>query len=280
MARPSRQQRQVAELLRTFEPAIAQAFRDAIAKATASIDLKQLKAALESRDIERAVRLFRLEQGAFFPLADAIRSAYVAGGALTGSGLPLSLGATFGFNGRHMRAEAWITRQGGDLITGIMDDTLQMVRDVVTAGVSEGTASVSIGRDLVGRKVGRKRVGGFLGLNGPQTDSVLSGRAKLLSGDPKLMREYLNLSLRDRRFDGVIRKAIDGGGKISVGQADRIIEGHKSKALLHRGRVIAKNETHTALAAGREEGFQQVLEGGKVESISVRWQHKIGRAHV
>ena len=285
-AKPTRQQHQVAELLRAFEPKIEKAFRDAISKSAGAIDLKKLIAALELGDVEHAVRLFRLEQGVFFPLSDALRSSFMAGGALTGSGLPMGVSASFGFDGRHVRAEAWAARHAGYLITTVLDDIMHMARDVILDGLREGRGSAKVARDLMGRKVGRVRVGGFLGLNGPQTDDVI--RARQILSDPKQIRKYFikdrktgrmkpRFELSDRRFDRQILKAIREGRGISGDKLDQIIEGHKSKALLHRGKVIAKQEAHTALAAGREEGFQQLLDGGNVESVSVRWQHNLSQ---
>jgi len=276
VARPTvSQQRQIADLMKHLEPQIEKAFLDAIAAMRGAIDTTALIEALKANDIERAVNLFRQNSGVFFELHEALRSGFIGGGALVGPTLPKMPRGGFAFNGRHWRAEAWIKAVGGDLIQGIQDDSLAMVRSVITSAITEGKGAQVIARDLTGRMVAGKRTGGFLGLTAQQADSIILGRSKLLSGDPTLMREYLDLKLRNKTYDAMINRAIANGGKLSVADADRIIEAHKVKALGFRGKTIARNEAFTAQAAGREEGYRQVLDRDDVESVSCRWQHNL-----
>ncbi len=256
-----------------MEPAIRDAFIAAIQSARNSVKFSDLVEALESQNIERAVRLLRIEQGVLFPLDDAIRAAYVAGGVSVAA--PTGLSGAFGFDGRHPRAEAWAAQQGSALIQGIQQDTLASARDVISEGLAEGRSSRKIATDLVGRKIGKKREGGFIGLDDRQAASIRKGRAALLSGDPGEMAKYLKLKQRDKRFDGTIRKAIKAGKPVAAGDVDKIIAGHKSKALKARGRRIARNEAHTAAAAGRDEAYAQILERDDVEGVTRRWQHNL-----
>ena len=267
------QQRQVEALVKKLEPQIEQAFLQAIAQARNTVDTAKLIEALKAGNIEQAVQLLRIDQSILYPLDDAIRGAYIAGGMTVAPNLPTAIRGSFGFNGRHPRAESWIRAEGGTLIQGIADDTLTMARNVITEAMAAGQTAPTIARSLTGRVVAGERVGGFLGLTTQQADSIASGRAKLLSGDPALMREYLDLKLRNRNYDAMIRRAVDGKGKLSAADVDKIIEAHKTKALGYRGKVIAKDQAFTAQAAGRMEGYRQVLDRGDVDGVSVRWSH-------
>lgn len=269
------QSRQVAALLKQFEPQIERAFLEAVRAARNSVDVKALIAALEASDVERAVQLLRIDQSILYPLHDAVRGAYIAGGLSVGTTLPTAIRGSFGFNGRHPRAEDWVRRVGGELIQGIADDTLAMTRNTIVSAMTEGRGAQVVARDIVGRMVAGKRQGGFLGLTSQQADSIIAGRAKLASGDPTLMREYLDLKLRNRNYDAMIKRAIDAGKPITGADLDKIIQAHKDKALGYRGKMIAKNEVFTAQAAGREEGYRQVLDRDDVESVVVRWQHNL-----
>jgi hypothetical protein len=274
--RPTPSQRRIIEaLLMGLEPAIRDAFLTAIQRATDGIDVTALIEALDARDIDRAVGLVRIDAAALFPLQEAVRGGYIAGGASVAAGLPKTIAGSFGFNGRHPRAEAWVASVGADLIQGIADDTLDMTRKVIVRGLQENIGTRAIARSLTGSRIGGRRQGGFLGLTSEIADSVISGRAKLMSGDPALMREYLSLKLRDRRFDGMIKKAIKEGRAIKGRDLDRIIDAHRAKALGYRGRVIARNEAFTAQAAGRDEAMRQVLERDDVSTVTVRWQHNL-----
>lgn len=274
MARETAQQRKVRALLEQLEPKVALAFRDAIYAARKQVDLAALIDALDRGDIGAAVRLLQLPQGVLFTIEDAVRQAYIEGGKMIATAAPSAL---LGFNGGTPRALEWLRELSSVRIQGIADDTLSATRAALVAGREQGMGSRAIARMVTGVKVGQRREGGILGLTSQQTDSIMSARAKLLSGDPKLMREYFNLKLRDRRYDAQIKKAIKEGRAITGANLDKILEAHKSKALAYRGKLIAKDQTFQALEAGRREGVAQALENPSVESASKRWQHNFAK---
>jgi hypothetical protein len=267
--RPTAQQRQIETLLRRLEPAVAEAFQAAIIAARGRVDIAQLVAALDAGDLGAAVRLLTLPQGVLFPLEDAIRAAYIDGGKMVAVAAPSAL---IGFNGNTPRALAWLGEMSSTRIQGIAAETLEATRAALVAGREAGMGSKAIARMIVGTRVGNRREGGILGLTTQQADSIMSARSKLASGDPALMREYFSLKLRDRRFDRGIKSAIAEGRAITGPQLDKILDAHKSKALAYRGKVIATNETFTALEAGRREAVAQALENPEVEGATKRWQ--------
>lgn len=276
MATPN-QRRIIEALLQQFEPQIREAFIAAIYNARASINAADLIDALQRENIELAVQMFRMDQSLLFPLADALRSTYIAGGWSVAA--PKGLSGAFSFNGRHLRAEQWTRQIGSTLIQGIADDTLDMARQVITSGLRDGFTPQRVQRDLTGlvNRITGKREGGFLGTTAQQADSIIAGRAKLASGDPALMKEYLNLKLRDRRYDPMIRRAIAVGKPITGTDLEKIITAHKNKALRYRGDVIAKNEAFTAQAAGRDEAYRQMLDRPGVADVTMKWQHNLSQ---
>lgn len=273
-----RQIRELERLLKTIEPKIAKAFRNAIQKASTDIDTKALIAALEARDITRALSIVEMSSGVLFELDESIRAAYVSGGLFAASDVPRVLQGRFAFNGRHERAEAWAKNHVGNLIQGIQTDTLNSVRNVISEGFATNRTPPQMAREITGRRVGNRRVGGFLGLNSDQTDAVI--RARSILSNPDTISDYFigskpRYKLSDRRFDSVVRKAISEGRALSGRQLDEIIEAHKVKALGYRGRMIAMDQTRRAVAEGRAESYTQLLERPDVESISKRWQHNL-----
>jgi len=269
------QNQRVLDALRKYEPAIRREFEKAISLATSAVDLLELAGLIETNRIDDAVRLLRIDQSLLWPLHEAIRATHMAGGGMATELIPKGLRGVFGFDGRHHRAEQWVSQHAGQLVEGITRESIESTRQVILSGLQEGRSSRVVAREITGRQLGRKRVGGYMGLNSNQTDSIISGRAKLASGEPKLMREYLNLKLRNKRFDGTIKKAIREGRAITGKQLDRIMEAHRFKALGYRGRVIAKDQSRVATSAGREEGMRQLMESGRVAKITARWQHNL-----
>jgi hypothetical protein len=282
MARPpTAQTRRVRAALAKLQPEIRKAFEQAIQQAAGAVDQAALIELLESNQIERAVELLRLNRAIMFPLDEAIRTVFIAGGTMVAADLPRGVSGRFGFDGRHVRAEAWVREHVGNLIQGIEQEGIETTRRVIREGLEAGRSSRVVAREITGRKVGTRRVGGYLGLTSEQTDQVL--RARSILSDPDQIRDYFvkdrktgrmkpRYKLSDRRFDTRIKKAIAEGKALSGKDLDDVIEAHRSKALGARGRLVAKTESHTALAAGREEAYQQLTDNPEVETVTVRWQ--------
>ncbi|KIC22505.1 hypothetical protein [Leisingera sp. ANG-Vp] len=267
------QRQALEEALRKLEPRIRRAFEDAMRRASLAVSLTQVAELLEAGRLGEAAQLLRLDQSVLYPLTEALRGGFIVGGNLGAAVAPKSLVGFFGFNGRHERAESWIAQNGARFIQGITEESAQTVQAAVQAGIQQGRSSRVVASELIGRRVGSRRVGGLLGLTAQQADSIISGRFKLASGDPALMREYLGLKLRDRRFDKTILKAAREGRAITGKQLDQIMEAHRSKSLRYRANVVAKFEAREALAAGREEAMLQLIDRPDVEEVTCQWQH-------
>ena len=268
-----RQQRQIEALLRTHTREIREAFLTAIRSANEAVDRRALIRALESGNIEAAVRLFRVDEGVLFPLQDAVRGSYVAGGQAISETLPKTIAGQFGFNGAHLRAEAYLRQTGAALVTNINESAMEAARVVITEGIQENTGTRAIARRLTGVLEGNRRVGGVIGLTAPQAQAIERGMSNLSSGDPARMREYLRLKERNRNFDGMIRRAIEGDATLSRADLDRIRLAHTNRSLKLRGDRVARNEAFVGQAAGRNEAWRQVAERGDVEDVTIRWQH-------
>ncbi|WP_406646866.1 hypothetical protein QEZ52_00305 [Aliisedimentitalea scapharcae] len=276
------QQSRFRDMIRKLEPKIRRAFEDALANASTAVDERQLVKLIEAGRIAEAAEILRIDQSYLWPLHEAQRAGFVSGGQLAEEIGNRGLRGVYAFNGGHERAEAWVRERGAQLIQSISEENVQVARRVIETGLREGRSSLAVAREITGRKVGKRRVGGFLGLNSDQTDHVLNARSIL--SDPDRIRDYFvkdkktgrwkpRYKLSDRRFDKQVIKAIKEGRAIKGKELDQIIAAHKSKALGYRGKVIAKQESRQAIAAGREEGMLQILERPDVETVTARWQH-------
>jgi hypothetical protein len=266
---------QVYDLVRKLEPQIQKAFLDAVARSIASVDKKALIEALKRGDVEAAAQLVKIETNTLFPLQEAVRSGYVSGGISVRAELPKAIAGQFGFDGRAYRAQQWMNTEGASLVQGISDDSVVMARSLISSGLENGTSPLKIASQLTGRVVAGQHVGGFIGLTSQMETSITNGRFKLASGDPALMAEYLQLKLRQTRFDGMIKRAIKRGEGLKGDDLERVIEAHKVKALRYRGKTIAENESFTSMSAGRDEGYRQVLDKPGIERVDVTWQHNL-----
>lgn len=278
MARKSQQQLRIERLLRKQSGAIEKAILEAIAKAKPNVDRAALIRFLEQGDIERAVQLFRIERGVLFPLENAIRDALIGGGLAAIDDLPKGLAGRFGFDGNHSRAVALAQQQAASLVTYVSDDAIASARKIIVEGLETNRSIKATARDLAGRRVGRRRVGGIIGLTEQQTDRMINLRSML--SDPDRVKEYFKGSKprykeSNRRLDGLVRKALKEGRALRPAEIERITEAYKVKATGARAKRVAENEAFTAQASGRNEAYQQLVDNGRVESATCRWQHNL-----
>lgn len=269
MANRRRLQNRLAALLKEFDGRIEAAFLEAIRAKANSINLADLAAAIEARDFNRAINIAGLTRADLFPFDTSLTSAYVAGGQTVAAAAP-AFAVSFGFDGRATRAEAWARSHVGGLVTNIVDEQLDMLRETIGSQLSQGINPRKIAVQIAGPiGPGNMRQGGFIGLSRPQVGYLASAREELSALDAG----YFTRKLRDKRFDPLVRKAIADGKPLAQADIDRISARYADRLLKHRADTIARTESITALRAGRREGIQQGIEAGaiKADAVKRRW---------
>jgi hypothetical protein len=161
------------------------------------------------------------------------------------------------FNVRDPEAEKWLRERSSSLITGIGEDIREAVRSTLQDGMAQGRNPKSVALDLVGRydRTTKHREGGVVGLGEREQYWARSARAKLVSLD----ESYFTLELRDKRFDGIVRKAIESGKPLTAEQVTRITDRYRARALQHRGEMIGRTEALAALNRSEYESTRQAL---------------------
>lgn len=151
------------------------------------------------------------------------------------------------------------------------------MRGHIEYGIEKGWGPRKTALELVGRvnRATGRREGGVIGLTEKQTQSVQNARNELEALDSR----YFQRKLRDKRFDGTIRKAISSGKPMASVDVDRIIKSLNNRTLNYRAEMIARTETIGALNAGRLEGIMQMVDNGQVSADQVKlvWRATPGR---
>lgn len=109
-----------------------------------------------------------------------------------------------------------------------------------------------------------RRTGGIVGLTNQQAQFVTNARAQLLSGAPDQMQGYFSRQLRDRRFDGLVRRAMAAGKPVPAADVDRIVARYADRLLALRGETISRTEALAAFNQARDEAFQQAIDTGAI----------------
>ena len=250
------------------EAAFRKAFSESVANIKNSAVIKELSERIESGDIDGVLIALGITEAVFSPIEQAIQNAYRKGGdtgAKQVGRIPDPAGEVsfmFAFNVRNTRAEQWLRENSSSLIVEITQDQKEMVRQRLTASLSEGINPRQSALELVGRKnlVTGRREGGFIGMTSRQSQWVSNARAELEELNPN----YLTRKLRDRRFDRSVRKAIASGRPLTRGVIDRMVTALESRTVKYRGDVIARTESIDALRAGHHESLRQATEAGDV----------------
>lgn len=263
------------ELLNQLEPQVQDAFLAAFDDIRSAARMTALEAAIERRDFEGVLAALNLRDEFFAPLDRQIENAFYQGGVYQLAGLPkkpLSVGGPLivRFSQRNPRAEAWIRQRSSSLITGITADQRTGIQQVLQTGLEAGRNPRGIALDLVGQvqRGSNRRTGGLVGLTSGQMGYVEAARAELR--DSALMRAYFKRSLRDRRFDRTVAKALREGRPVSEADILKITGRYADRLLFYRGETIARTETIQALNAGRDEAIEQLIDSGEVSRQAVK----------
>lgn len=288
MARRPTARRQLQALAARLEPGLREAFLRAVADLTSEVEIALVVERLEQYDIEGALRALHIDGAAFLAFEQGLVSAYITAGRETVEALPRLTQPQGGrvvmrFDGRSPGAERFALQVAGSNVTGpgitgrILDDTRTGLRQFMSQGLLDGRNPRAVALDIAGRinRVTGRREGGIIGLASNQMDWVRDARLHLSSGDPALMRRYLQLGKRDKSLDRYVRRAIESGRPLPVDVTNRAISRLSDNYLLSRGEAIARTEMMTALSEAQREAYTQAIETGAVERQNIR---KIWRA--
>lgn len=266
----------IAELLAKYETDLKSAFMSAIDDVKSSIVLRVVVEKLERGDVNGAISAMHLDADAFAKLELALAEAYNAGGQATVGNLPKVADpegnrVIWRFGVRNEPGEQELRQHSATMVTRIVEDQRQGIRQALETGLSEGRNPRSTALDVIGRinRVTGNREGGIIGLTAPQERYVASAREELSSGDPKAMRAFLGRARRDKRFDRTILKAIKDGKPLDAATVNRIVGRYSDRLLDLRGEMLARTETMTALGKSRDDAIRQQIATGKIKAEDV-----------
>ncbi|USA40219.1 phage head morphogenesis protein [Pelagerythrobacter marinus] len=207
----------------------------------------------------------------------------------------------FRFDMTNPRAEQKIRSEAAARVAGYVEEQIETARRVIADGFARGEGPQNIATDIAGRinPISRRREGGIIGLSDPQAGYVESMRARLLSGDPEEMMKVLGrfgedgkwiegtgLTLRDRRFDAQIKRAIRdvAAGKrnpLTRAKVDEMTARYSDRLLARRAEDIARTETAQGVMLARAEATRQALGRDNLDDAAVTktWLHSGGIRH-
>lgn len=255
---------QLLELLDKYAPAIRDAVLSGIRDIRDNARLADIIRMIEANDVDGALRALGYNPAVFNKYYLMMMQAFEQGGLLMMAAQPrytddgTGVQTMLRFNVRNPRAEQWLAERSSSMVTNIEQDVREAVRSTLQDGMERGANPRSVALDLVGRynRTTGHREGGVVGLGEREQYWSRSVRQKLLSLD----ESYFDMKLRDKRFDGIVRKAIADGKPLTAEQVTKLVDRYRERALKHRGDTIGRTEALAALNRSNWEATRQALE--------------------
>lgn len=269
-------------LIATYEPILRAAFMAAVDDIRSNVVLRRIVERLEKGDISGAIDAMFIEEAAFNPLEEALRQAFNAGGVDTVSTMPALKDpeghtVVIRWDARNVVAENWLRDHSASLVSGLVADQVESIRTALTESLTRGDNPTKAAKSIVGpvNRATGKREGGIIGLTAAQARFVQSARDELLSGDPALLRNYLERGRRDKRFDQTVMKALAQQAPLPADVVDRIVNRYSAGLLKLRADTIALNETFNAMAAAKDIAFRRQIDNGNLSAdiVTKTWRH-------
>lgn len=243
-------------LLGKLRPHLRRQFIDALIAIKDEWTLEELAKLISEGRIQQAMDVVRREMAQF-------ARSVTQGFQLSGQGVAVfaseHLGVPIRFQPYDDRAVRFVRDNEIKLVGGMSRGQEQTIRQALADGVRRGLNPREQARNF--RSV--------LGLTPSQHESVLNYRRLLEQNSA----EALHRELRDGRFDSKLRRAIEMDRPLSQSEIDRMVNRYSENTVSYHSEVIARSESLRAVHEGAEEGFKQLVEGGRVpkQDVNREW---------
>ena len=269
---------QIIQAIEGMEPAMQQAYLAQVKLVVGAATVAEVERLIAEEDENGLAAL--LTMGAMAAFLELIRNSYLAGAKfeIKAFAIPKNLGR-FEFDARKPDAEQWLAAKTEEIRRGADLNVREAIRAVMGSRrkvVGTPTVQVEVGAtpltrsprqaalDLLGRVNAQTgaRSGGIVGLPGNYAQYVINAREQLLGGNPDEMRKYLQRVRRDRRFDGIVNRAINAGTPVARADVDKIAGRYAERLMKTYAEMLAKAEALESFGAGRDQVYEQLIAQG------------------
>ena len=235
----------IARLLEVWSARIARSFLEAIGAIKDEIDLRELEVLIARGQLDRVESRITRAANA---VAAVSGEAFVTSARDTSRFLSEALRVNVAFDVSNDRAIGLVRTARLNLIREFTQDQREVVRASVIRQLQQGSSP----------RQTAQTVRDAIGLTVRQNASVERYRQLLEVGSS----QALTRNLRDRRFDGAIRRAIREETPLTPEQIQRQVARYQERFLSLRAQNIGNTEGSRALNQGRHEGYQQYVDQG------------------
>ena len=287
---------QIIQAIEGMEPAMQQAYLKQVKTVVGAATVAEVERLIAEEDEDGLAALLSL--GALSAFLELARSVFIAGAKFEVKAIviPRDIGR-FEFDARAPVAEKWVSAKAEEIRANSAIDVRAAIREVMGSrrrivgwpSAQPAAVQVEVGAtpmvrtprqaalDLIGRKSAQTgaRSGGVIGLPGNYAQFVLNARSQLLGGNPDEMRKYLQRTRRDRRFDGIVNRAIKAGTPVAQTDVDKIAGRYADRLMKTYAEMLSKAEALESFGAGRDQVYEQLIaQGLDRDSVTKTWRDR------
>lgn len=257
-------------------PAIQEVFLEVMRGLVDEAMINEMVFAIEAGDVDALFRASGFTPAVLGPILDVVDGIFKEAADITVADWPKRIitpsgTVTFHFNMRNERTEQELRRWSSEWVTRITDEARENVRVALEQGMIHGDNPRRIALDIAGRvnPTTKQREGGVVGLAHNQVKWANSARDYL----EQLDERYFEMTLRDKRFDSIVRKAIESGKPLNQETISKLLTAYKNNALRFRGENVSRTETIQAINRGEYAAHTQAINEGVLskERITKEW---------
>ena len=231
------------------EPEMRAAFLEMLGMMKGSIGLADLAALIEQGRLEEA---FATMLGASARLGRAYNVQFMDAANDVANQLNRSLGEIIiDFDQTNDFAVRAMKNNRLRLIQGFSHQQREATREALLDGIRRGANPIEQARAFRAS----------IGLNARQVKATNNFRRALEEGDSAA----LTRTLRDRRFDPSVRRAIESGRPLSQQQIDKMVDRYRQRSINYRANMIARTEALRSVHEGQNAMFEQAIGEGSLD---------------
>lgn len=248
---------EIVAIAERFEPRL----KGALLKAFEALRLptSQIQRALESQGLEGVMALFdSIEDKVALGIRDELQAAIRESGRVTVGLMPSAavLNPNFAFNTLNPVTVDFIRNYELNLIHQVSEGTRNAIRnklrrDIIAGNNPRRTAS---------------EVKQTVGLTARQELAIENYRRALTELDPLALER----ELRDKRYDGTVRRALRQKTPLNPKQIDSMVARYREKFIRHRATTISRTESMRAVTVGQQASVKQMLASRAIDEQLIR----------
>lgn len=194
-------------------------------------------------------------------IASGVTDSYISAATQVSEYLTLRLDSPVIFDQTNVLAVERMRSKTIAVVGDFSTEQLTTLRQTLVDGVEQG----------LNPRAQARIIRGNIGLTPNQQQIVSNFRDKLVTGS----QDALNYELRDKRFDGTIKR----GEPLTASQTDKMVGRYQDKFISFRATVIGRTEALGAVHQGAREMWRQIVESGDVAASDIvrKWKHSSKR---